>query len=140
VRGLNDGAKRASTRNFIISSGATIVCLQETKIENWTRTQLIERIGMDMLNNCALLPASGSAGGILIAETEKYFSLEPLVTTQHTISATITMLAENISWSITGVYGPQSDPDKRLFLQEIEALKSSMQPEWLILGDFNLIY
>jgi hypothetical protein len=50
------------------------------------------------------------------------------------------MLAENVTWSMTGVYGPQSDPDKRLFLQELTSLKSTMQPEWIILRDFNLIY
>jgi hypothetical protein len=31
VRGLNDSAKRASVRSLVMSSNATIVCLQETK-------------------------------------------------------------------------------------------------------------
>jgi hypothetical protein len=34
----------------------------------------------------------------------------------NTVSATITMLAENKTWTLTGVYGPQSDKDKILFL------------------------
>jgi len=38
VRGLNDGVKRASVRNLISASNATIVCLQETKIESWTQS------------------------------------------------------------------------------------------------------
>jgi hypothetical protein len=50
------------------------------------------------------------------------------------------MLADNTEWSITGVYGPQSDSDKLLFMQEITDLKQHMLPAWLILGDFNLIY
>lgn len=41
VRGLNDGAKRASGRNQIISTGATIVCFQETKNSNWTQSLLV---------------------------------------------------------------------------------------------------
>jgi hypothetical protein len=76
----------------------------------------------------------------LITASEAYFGLQPAVTTQHTISATITMLAENVTWSIRGVYGLQTYPEKRNFLQEIRSLKQSMKLEWLIRGDFNLIY
>jgi hypothetical protein len=36
VRGLNAAAQRATVRNTVISTGATIVCLQETKIAHWT--------------------------------------------------------------------------------------------------------
>lgn len=50
------------------------------------------------------------------------------------------MLADNREWSITGVYGPQSDNDKIQFMQEITNLRQNMLPAWLILEDFNLIY
>jgi hypothetical protein len=30
--------------------------------------------------------------------------------------------------------------DKCLFLQELRVIKSLMEPTWMILGDFNLIY
>lgn len=50
------------------------------------------------------------------------------------------MLEENTSWRITGVYGPQSDPDKIAFMQEISDIKQQMDEQWLMLGDFNLIY
>lgn len=50
------------------------------------------------------------------------------------------MLEENVSWYITGVYGPQTDQDKIAFMQEITDLKQHMDGRWLILGDFNLIY
>ena len=49
------------------------------------------------------------------------------------------MLAENKTWSITGVYGPQSDADKVAFLQEITDVSTRVLPAWLLLGDFNLI-
>lgn len=50
------------------------------------------------------------------------------------------MLAENISWSITGVYGPQTDANKVAFMQERLDLRQYVLPAWLLLGDFNLIY
>lgn len=49
------------------------------------------------------------------------------------------MLAENKTWSITGVYGPQSDADKVAFLQETTGVGTRVLPAWLLLGDFNLI-
>jgi len=50
------------------------------------------------------------------------------------------MRADNVSWTLTGVYGPQEDRDKLSFLDEIKGLRQIVQVEWLIVGDFNLIY
>ena len=140
MRGLNDGVKRASVQNLIISSGATVVCLQETKIENWNQQLLNETLGPDIVTNCTFLPLSGASGGIFIAASERFFKLLPMQITEHTVSGRITMLEENISWRITGVYGPQTDPEKIVIMQEISDLKHHMDEQWLLLGDFNLIY
>jgi hypothetical protein len=86
------------------------------------------------------LPASRTAGGILLAVADRYFQFLPLHTTMHTISAKITMLEENRSWCLTGVYGPQTDQDKISFLQEITNIRQQIMEEWLLIGDFNLIY
>lgn len=112
VRGLNDGAKHASVRNQIISTGATVVCLQETKINNWTQSLLVDTVGIDMASNVAFLPAIGVCGGILLAASERFFTISQPHLTTNTVSAKITMLAENKKWSITGVYGPQSEQIK----------------------------
>jgi hypothetical protein len=45
VRGLNGAARRASVRNLISSSGASVVCLQETKISQWNDFLLKETLG-----------------------------------------------------------------------------------------------
>lgn len=140
VRGLNDGTKRASVRNQITSSGATDVCLQETKITNWTLPLLAETVGNDMAQNVAFLPSNGASGGILLAAFERFFRLDNPHLTANTISASLTMLSDNRVWSLTGVYGPQSDAEKLLFMEEIKNLKTHMLPAWLLLGDFNLIY
>jgi exonuclease III len=52
------------------------------------------------------------------------------------------MLNDAVEWTMTGVYGPQSEQDKISFLEEIKTLRQGLhdQPEWLIVGDFNLIY
>ena len=93
-----------------------------------------------MASNAIHLPSVGASGGILLAASERYFRVQQTCLTPDTISATITMLAENKTWSITGVYGPQTDSDKILFMQEIKDLRQQVLPVWLLLGDFNLIY
>ena len=97
VRGLNDGAKRATVRNQILSTGATLVCLQETKITAWNQTLLTETVGADMANNVVCLPSIGASGGILIATSERFFRIQQTSLTPNTVTATITMLAENTS-------------------------------------------
>jgi hypothetical protein len=76
----------------------------------------VETIGAELANNVAFLPSVGARGGILIAASDHFFNISQPHLTAHTVSATITMLAENKTWTITGVYGPQSDVDKLLFL------------------------
>lgn len=97
----------------------------------------METIGNDMAQNMVFLPSMGASGGILLAASDRYFRLENPHTTTNTVSATLKMLSNNTEWSITGVYGPQSDNEKVLFMQEITDLKHQMLPVWLILGDFN---
>jgi endonuclease/exonuclease/phosphatase family metal-dependent hydrolase len=39
-----------------------------------------------------------------------------------------------------GVYGPQGDLEKKMFIRELRRLKQAVLPKWLLLGDLNLIY
>ena len=49
------------------------------------------------------------------------------------------MSATGRSWSLSAVYGPQSVADKLLFIDELKGLKDTVLPEWMLLGDFNLL-
>ena len=44
------------------------------------------------------------------------------------------------NWWFTGVYGPQRDDEKALFLQELRDIRALCNGPWLLGGDFNLIY
>jgi hypothetical protein len=67
VRGLNDPAKRESVKQLILSSRATIVCLQETKIMSWNSHLLKETLGCKLATQSTYLPSLVASGGILIA-------------------------------------------------------------------------
>jgi hypothetical protein len=86
------------------------------------------------------LPANGVRGGILLAVNELFFTMQNIHTTTHTISADLVMRVDNAICTVTGVYGPQENNDNEVFLDEIKDSKQRGQREWLILGDFNLIY
>jgi exonuclease III len=68
-----------------------------------------------------------------------FFMLSNVHTTTHIISATITMRSEWVAWSLTCVYGPQGEPYKVAFIEELKLLQPFARQEWLLLGDFNLI-
>jgi hypothetical protein len=56
------------------------------------------------------------------------------------ISATVTIREDLTSFLLTTVYGPARHNRKQAFLQDMRNLKPSLGTQWLILGDFNLIY
>jgi hypothetical protein len=85
-------------------------------------------------------PLMGASGGIILAARESVMQLSNPATTNNTISASVLDCRSNRSWNITGVYGPQGDLNKKMFIRELRHLKSSMGSNWLVLGDFNLIY
>lgn len=108
-------------------------------LSNWTPSLLIDTVGTDMANNIVSLPSVGVYGGILIAASERFFTLSQPFLTTNTVTAKLTMLAKNKEWSISGVYGPQNEADKILFMQELLDLRQHVLSSWLLLGDFNLI-
>jgi exonuclease III len=125
---------------MVISTNATIVCLQETKIAHWSSQLVAETLGQQFAHSFATLTANGIRGGILLGVSENYFAIQNHHATAYTISTDVPMKADNTTWTITGVYGPQDDNEKCLFLEELRGLKARAKAEWLVLGDFNLIY
>ena len=66
VRGLNTRARRTAIRSLIVSTDASIVCFQETKMEFIHMSTVLETLGSDF-DDYVYLPAIGTRGGILLA-------------------------------------------------------------------------
>ena len=139
VRGLNAPARRDAVRDLLRDYHATIVCLQETKLDHVDDTLIATMLGPSFTANYHVLPAVGSRGGMIMAVSDAYFRLNDFHATLGSISATVTMLADGLDWTLSYVYGPQGEQDKLLFINELRGLKHVVKPRWLILGDFNLI-
>jgi hypothetical protein len=71
----------------------------------------------------AFLLDDGTRGGIIIVDADDIFTLTGIHTSANTISATITMRSEGVTWSLTCVYGPQGEPEKVDFIEELKQLQ-----------------
>ena len=63
VRGINDPSKWPHIRSKIEESGATIICLQETKKEHFDNA-FIRGFAPKRFDNFAFVPSEGASGGI----------------------------------------------------------------------------
>jgi len=139
VRGLNTKARRPVVRDLVTEHNCSIVCLQETKMQNLDATIVPEALDPKFANNFTNLPAQDTRGGVLLAVNEDYCNLLETQIRGHTVTAKLEAKTYPISWRLIGVYGPQSDQDKMHFLAEIKGCKQPDLDRWLIQGDFNMI-
>jgi hypothetical protein len=71
VRGLNNPARRQVVKDLVRDTKATIVALQETKMEYFDRTLVCETLR----DNLVVLPSVGLSGSILLAVHRDYYSV-----------------------------------------------------------------
>lgn len=139
VRGLNNKARRQVVQGLVRDHHGTIVCLQETKLALVDDAVICTTLGPQFLNNYAALLADGVRGGGLLVFSQDHYEMQDIDVRQYSVSATVRRKSDNGVWTVTGVYGPQSDSDKLQFLEEIRAVRQRALNSWVILGDFNLI-
>lgn len=122
VRGLNDMVRQDVVSLLFKDTAASIVCLQETKLQNMDLGIIRRTVGAKFTSNFIALPVAQTRGGILLAANEDYFQLSDHLLSANTTTATCTMRADGSKWQITVVYGPQGDAQKLQFLQELKSL------------------
>ena len=66
VQGFNGHARRTGVKSVVDMTGASIVCLQETKLAIVTHSILMETLGADF-DAYFCLPAVDTRGGIIVA-------------------------------------------------------------------------
>lgn len=138
VRGLNGRARRDSVREFVSQEHASIVCLQETKLQVVSVAIASEILGT--MFDYVVLPSLGAAGGIMLGWRTDMWSISGVRVDHFSLSALLTNVASNSDpWWITIVYGPQLQAEKQLFLGELLLVRSSCAGAWLLCGDFNMI-
>jgi cell division protein ZapA (FtsZ GTPase activity inhibitor) len=74
------------------------------------------------VQNYSFLPSRGPSGGILIAVLDNHFRLICSSRSENALTVNLQMLNDAMEWHLTGVYGPQAETDKLLFLEELNIL------------------
>jgi exonuclease III len=140
VLGLNSKAKREEVKQIMQIHKPSIVCLQETKLAVVNDLLISQCLGPMYVHNFRFLPAEGTKGGIILACRDAWYQFSDDIVRSYMIFAMVTDCRTGSSWTITGVYGPQDNLSKRLFLKELRELKDQAKLAWLIVGEFNMIY
>jgi exonuclease III len=137
---MNNPARQEELKQLVNSFKPELICIQETKMTKINPTTVKRALGLEYENNFVYLLAEGTKGGILLAARESILQLQNLAIANHTISVLVVDTRYNATWMLTGVYGPQGDLEKRMFIRELRHLKQTALPCWLVIGDLNLIY
>lgn len=142
VRGLNWRARRDTVREIIFATLCHIVCLQETKLSKIDQFT-IAYLGGHRLDSYTYKPAgglSGTRGGILLMWNTNHVTLNNVVIGEYHITAKVITQEMTNNFTLSVVYGPTGSNRKAKFLSELQNQKPQAGSQWLIQGDFNLIY
>lgn len=129
ARGLNRPDRCNSVCDVILSANADIVCLQETKVAAMNQRLFLSVFGSNYDKHVAL-PANGTRRGIVIAWKPTACQV---ISSRVDSSVSIHVAEqEGRNWWFTGVYGPQSDDERILFLQELRDVRALRAGPWLL--------
>jgi mannosylglycoprotein endo-beta-mannosidase len=138
VRGLNSEKKWNSIRDKIVESRCEIICLQETKRDQFDLGYIKNFCPADF-DAFEFLPSVGASGGILTAWKSSTFEGHLAFTNDFAISVEFTSKLNNDNWVLTGIYSPCTAEGKRAFLEWFKEIQMPPEVDWLVVGDFNLI-
>ena len=138
IRGLGKLGRVPALVSRMRESHADIVGIMETKKESFTPGFLKSLTGLTPFV-WSLLPARGSAGGILVGANSDLFTLTVSDILDFSISVFLLDKKTGFSWKMVAVYGSPYEERKQAFLDELHLVLSKWDGLTLIAGDFNLV-
>jgi exonuclease III len=136
--GLNARARQDVVSIMVFLDCVLLLGLQETKLH-----VIDDQLIYSMLSSSfayTFVQNNGNHGGILVAWRTTIWSRVPISQSSHVLTVKLTHHSLMVSWWLTTVYGPQGDAVKVAFLQELHAARLNCLGQWLLWGEFNLIY
>lgn len=138
IRGLNSDKKWNSIRDKVFETQCNIVCLQETKIQNFD-LPFIRNFYPSSFDSFIHLPSNGASGRILVVWQGRQFRGELAFQNEFAMSVTLTSQLNGAAWLLTTVYAPCTFHGKREFLNWLKNIQTPDDLDWLIVGDFDLM-
>ncbi|KAH7687154.1 Exodeoxyribonuclease III protein [Dioscorea alata] len=139
VRGLGRPSKRHLINDFLTSTKADLVCLQETKLQE-LHTSMWKSIGSRHLDSFHFLPASGTSGGIIMAWDKNLLSGSLIHSGVFSLTLEFSNRLDNSVWLCTSVYGPNARSLRSDFWNELRLIRNLRSSPWVICGDFNVMF
>ena len=138
-RGLGRGVKWAAVRRLIVKHKVHLVCLQETKRENFNKS-ICQAISGDSTGHWDFVPSVEAAGGLLCMWNNSTFVVERKVKGRSFLMLEGTCCSNNQKLIFVNVYAPCDLVGKKALWDELRQLKASNPSGmWCFLGDFNSI-
>lgn len=138
MRGINSQPKWDDIRDKISESACSIVCLQETKREQFDLAYLRNFCNISF-NKFAYSPSQGASGGLITIWKGRLFAGILLNTTDHSITVEFTSCISGHQFHVTNIYAPAAPSLKLAFISWLNNFDTSNIQDWILLGDFNLI-
>ncbi|KAJ1278509.1 hypothetical protein BS78_04G085000 [Paspalum vaginatum] len=139
VRGLGDANKAPLVLDTLLSSPASIICLQETKLGDPSPSKLYSFLPSSLREH-RVVCADGARGGLLTAWDPDRLGLVSSSPRRFSLSIVFQLADSNLSLAVTNVYAPADHSLMDVFLSEMEEVVAEMSGPWLIIGDFNLLH
>lgn len=138
VHGLNSPDKQLALMNAINSSGCTVICIQESKMQTFDASTL-KMLCPRRFDSFAFIPAVGASGGIITIWCSNVFDGTVFLSEQFALGVEFSSKQSSQRWKLVNVYGPcQGDP-RTSFMKWLFEVDIPSNEDWLILGDFNYI-
>jgi hypothetical protein len=136
IRGINADVKCPVLRNKLEESGASVVCLQETKKYSFDNSD-IRKFAPKCFDHFVCVPSVGASGGLLVLWNSKIFS--GTVRMQESFGVVIDFVssADSFASTLVNVYGPCTEPRRSEFVSWLMDLDIPVNEHWLFVGDFN---
>jgi exonuclease III len=114
IRGLNAKSKQLALMNAALTSGCSVICLQETK-KNDFDISFIKSCCPKRFDDYVFIPSNGASGGLIIIWDSSVFSGMVMHCESFAISVHFTSTQSSRSWALVNEYGPcQGEKDKIL--------------------------
>jgi len=138
VHGINSEKKWDSIRDKITESNCDILCIQETKRENFD-APFIKKLCSNSFDSFEFLPSTGASGGIITIWKLHIFHGHLVFSDGFSLTVEFTSKHNYSTWVLTNIYAPCTSSGKQVFLHWLRNIQMPDVIDWLLAGDFNLI-
>ena len=138
VRGINTQTRWDDLRARIEESNCGIICIQETKRDNFD-LHFLRNFSPRRFNQFAYSPSASSSGGIITIWNGSLFTGTVIDQSSFQITTKLTCNLSGNVFHITNVYGPCSNEFRDDFYHCLDSIDASNMDNWMLAGDFNLI-